>query len=66
MGDAKAVTLPNTGAIGYSYDVRTRLIQRTDALNQPESWTYWPMGEVKTHTDRKGQTTSSCTTRSID
>lgn len=35
MGDAKAVTLPSTGAIGYSYDVRNRLIQRTDALGSP-------------------------------
>jgi YD repeat-containing protein len=64
MGDVSSVTLPPTAAapagatIHYYYDNRNRLHIRTDALTQSESWLYWPRGEVKSHTDRKGQTTT--------
>jgi YD repeat-containing protein len=64
MGDVKSVTLRPTAAapagatIHYYYDNRNRLHIRTDALTQSESWLYWRMGELKLHTDRKGQTTA--------
>ena len=58
MGNVTSVTLPSTGTIGYSYDVRNRLVKRTDALGKSESWAYDGTGNVLTHTDRKGQTTT--------
>lgn len=56
-GHVKAVALPS-GTIGYQYDPVYRVKQRTDALNQSESWTYDAAGHVQTYTDRKGQTTT--------
>ncbi|GAB3788066.1 RHS repeat-associated core domain-containing protein [Dyella agri] len=63
MGNVQSVTLPPTagsltgGTISYQYNARNWLKQRTDALNQSESWTYDGTGDVLTRTDRKSQLT---------
>lgn len=52
-----AIQLANGNGVIYTYDKRDRLERRTDALDQGESWAYYPGGRIKTFTDRKEQST---------
>lgn len=57
-GHVTSVTLPNGGTIATTYTPRYWVNQRTDALGQAEHWTYDGLGNVLSHTDRKGQATT--------
>lgn len=56
-GNLTSIQDPNNGLTQFGYDARNRKTSRTDALTHPESWAWDGMGNLLTHTDRKGQLT---------